>query len=110
VLRPSVLRRIVRLSPTTTQVLGRGQATPFRVRVVPLGWLLAAGAAGRADKWPLSGGATSTSGSSTDSNRSRDSPQNIAAPPSLVAIYLDIFNLFLNLLTIRQEILGNSRD
>jgi FtsH-binding integral membrane protein len=27
-----------------------------------------------------------------------------------VAIYLDIFNLFLNLLTILQEVSGNSRD
>ena len=35
--------------------------------------------AGRSDKRPPSGGATSTSGSSTDSNRSRDSPENISS-------------------------------
>src|SRR5438270_252890 len=81
--RPSsVLRTILPLPPTATQVLGRGQATPSRVLGVPLGWRLAAGTAGRADKRPPSGGATSTSVSSTDSNRSRDSPANIAAPPS----------------------------
>src|SRR5437588_169016 len=84
VLPSSVLRRIVPSTPTTTQVLERGQATPFRVLVVPLGWRRAVGAAGRSDKRPPSGRATSTSGSSTDSHRSRDSPQNIAAPPSFL--------------------------
>src|SRR5918912_1805849 len=74
---PSVLRTIVPPSPTATQMLGRGQATPRRVLGVPLVGLLAAGAAGRCDKRPPSGGATSTSGGSTDSNRSRDSPENI---------------------------------
>ena len=79
VLPPSVLRTIVPLSPTTRQVLGLGQATALRRLIVLLVWLLAAG---RCDKQPPSGGATSTSGSSADSNRSRDSPENIAAPPS----------------------------
>src|SRR5918912_1246268 len=74
---PSVLRTIVPPSPTATQMLGLGQATPRRVLGVPLVGLLAAGAAGRCDKRPPSGGATSTSGGSTDSNRSRDSPENI---------------------------------
>src|ERR687887_439607 len=78
---PSVLRRSVPLSPTATQVLGRGQATPNRVLGVPLIGLLAAAAAARADKRPPSGGATSTSGSSTDSTRSRDNRETIAAPP-----------------------------
>src|SRR5919202_548590 len=85
VLPPSVLRRIVPivpLFPTATQVLGLGQATPFRLSGLPLVWLVATGAAGRSDKQPPSSGATSTSGSSTDSNRSRDSPETIAAPPS----------------------------
>src|SRR2546421_577364 len=77
---PSVLRRIVPLTPTATQVLGLGQA-PCRSLSVPLGWLLAAASAARSDKRPPSGGATSTSGSSTDSTRSRDNRETIAAPP-----------------------------
>src|SRR5205807_849914 len=76
---PSVPRRIVPSPPTGRQVLGRRQATPSRKLGVPLVGLLAACAAGRSDKRPPSGGATSTSGSSTDSNRCRDSPENISS-------------------------------
>jgi hypothetical protein len=62
VLPPFAVRRIVplyvvMLAPTATQVLGLGQATALRRLVVLLVWLLAAG---RADKRPPSGGATST--------------------------------------------------
>src|SRR5919199_646546 len=78
---PSVLRRIVPKALTATQVLGLGQATPCRSMSGPLIWLRAAASAARSDKRPPSGGATSTSGSSTDSTRSRDNRETIAAPP-----------------------------